>query len=158
MNMDTHMSGSTVKNHISFKMVFEYSVVRKISYQSWFLAYLQPPQARLLQHRRLLEVRKLTTQITIQQSSQVKVWIDKYRETRILLKHQNSCWINQPKSKNQRKRGSWTGTEKPVFRHTRKGFKNLENFGGWQSSWTQRLALEFFSWTIFRTCEKCGFG
>ena len=31
------MSGSTVKNHISWKMVFEHSVIRKMSYQSWFL-------------------------------------------------------------------------------------------------------------------------
>ena len=67
MNTDTHMSGSTVKNHISLKMVFEYSVVRKISYPSWFLVYLQLLQARLPQHPRLLQVRKLIIQITIQQ-------------------------------------------------------------------------------------------
>ena len=30
MNTDTHTSGSTVKNHISLKTVFEYSVIRKI--------------------------------------------------------------------------------------------------------------------------------
>ena len=72
------MSGSTVKNHISLKMVFEYSVIRKISYQSWFLVDLQLLQARLPQHPRLLHVRKLIIQITIQQSSQVKVWIDKH--------------------------------------------------------------------------------
>ena len=67
MNMDTHMSGTAVKNHISFKMVFEYSVIRKISYQSWFLVSLKLPQARLLQHPRLLQ-RRLIIQITIQQS------------------------------------------------------------------------------------------
>ena len=39
MNTDTLMSGSTVKNHISLKTVFEYSVIRKTSYQSWFLVY-----------------------------------------------------------------------------------------------------------------------
>ena len=50
MNMDTNMSGSTVKNHISLNMVFEYSVLCKTSYQSWFLVYLQLPQARLLQN------------------------------------------------------------------------------------------------------------
>ena len=40
MNMDTHMSGSTVKNHISFKMVFEYSVIQKkcrTNRGSWFI-------------------------------------------------------------------------------------------------------------------------
>ena len=101
MNIDTHMSGSTVKNHISFKMVPEYSAMRKISYQSWFLVYLQLLQARLLQHPRLLQVRKLIIQITIQQSSQVKVWIDKHGETRTLLKLQKIYYMNQPKSPNQ---------------------------------------------------------
>ena len=38
----------TVKNHVSLKKVSEYSVIRKLSYQSWFLVYLQLPQARLL--------------------------------------------------------------------------------------------------------------
>ena len=90
-----------VKNHISLKKVFEYSVILKISYQSWFLVYLQLPQARLLQHPRLLQVRKLITQITIQQSSQVKVWMDKHGETRALLKHQKSYYMNQPKFQNQ---------------------------------------------------------
>ena len=36
-NTDTHMSGSTVKNHISFKTVFEYSVTQRTSFRSWFL-------------------------------------------------------------------------------------------------------------------------
>ena len=101
MNMDTHMSGSTVKNHISLKMVFEYSAIRKISYPSWFVVYLQLLQARLPQHPQLLQVRKSITQITIQQSSQVKVWIDMHGETRSLLKLQKSCHMNQPKSQNQ---------------------------------------------------------
>ena len=80
MNMDTHMSGSTVKKHISLKMVFEYSAIRTISYQSWFLVYQRVlPSAFSLQHPRLLHVR-----------SQVKVWIDKHGETRSLLKHQKS--------------------------------------------------------------------
>ena len=79
MNMDTHMSGSTVKNLISLKTVFGYSAIRRTSFRSWFLVYQRVlPQARLLQHPRLLQVRKLIIQITIQQSSQVKVWIDKH--------------------------------------------------------------------------------
>ena len=50
-NTDTHTSGSTVKNHISLRTVFEYSVIRKTSYQSWFLVYQRVlPQACLLQH------------------------------------------------------------------------------------------------------------
>ena len=89
------------KQHISFKMVFEYSAIRKISYQSWFLVYLQLLQAHLLQHPRLLQVWKMIIQITIQQSSQVKLWIDKHGQTCSLLKHQKSFWMNQPKSQNQ---------------------------------------------------------
>ena len=37
MNMDTHMSGSTVKIHISSKMVFEYNAIRRTSFRSWLL-------------------------------------------------------------------------------------------------------------------------
>ena len=33
------MSGSTVKNHISFKTVFGYSATRRTSFRSWFLVY-----------------------------------------------------------------------------------------------------------------------
>ena len=98
MNIDIYMSGLTVKNHISLKMVFGYSLILKTSYQSWFLNYLQLLQARLHQYPRLLQVRKLIIQISIQQSSQVKVWIDKHGETRTLLKYQKSCYMNQPKS------------------------------------------------------------
>ena len=59
MNMDTHMNGSTDKNHISLKTVFVYSAIRKISFLLWFHAYLQLLQARLFQHPRLLQVRKI---------------------------------------------------------------------------------------------------
>ena len=40
MNMDTHTSGSTVKNHISLKTGFGYNAIRKTSYQSWLLVNL----------------------------------------------------------------------------------------------------------------------
>ena len=104
MKTDTHMNGSTVKNHISLKTGFGYSAIRKISYQSWFLVYQRVlPQARLPQHPRLVQVRKLIIQITIQQTSQVKVWIDQHGETRSLLKHHKSCYMNQPKSQKQNK-------------------------------------------------------
>ena len=47
----SHMSRSTVKNHISLKTGFEYSAIRKTSYQSWFLVYQRVlPQACVLQH------------------------------------------------------------------------------------------------------------
>ena len=106
------------------KTVFEYSVIRKTSDQSWFLVYQRVlPQACLLQHPWHLQGRKfiipslpqarlpqhpwhlqrrLIIQIILQQSYQAKVWIDKYGETRILLKRQKSCWINQPKSQKMR--------------------------------------------------------
>ena len=97
-NTDTLASGSPFKNDISSKTVFEYSVIRKTSYQSWFLVYQRVlPQACLLQHPWHLQ-RRLIIQITLQQSCLAKVWIDKYGENRILLKHQTSCWIIQPKT------------------------------------------------------------
>ena len=158
MNMDTQMSGSTVKNHILLKIVFEYSVILKLSYQSWFLVYLQPPQARPFQHPRLLQVGKLIIQITIQQSSQVKVWTDKHGETRTLLKHQKSCYMIQPNSQNRIKMRITNRYGKPVFRHTGMVGRIQRGSCGSKSSWTQRLTRDFFSWTIIRTYEKCGFG
>ena len=102
MNMGTPLSGSTVKNHISFKTVFEHSAIRRTSCRSWFLVCIQLPQARLLQHPRLLQVRKLIIQITIQQSSEVTVWIDKHweftSETSEELLHEPTQ-IQKPKKK-----------------------------------------------------------
>ena len=91
------------KPHLIKKTVFGYSATQRTSFRSWFLVYLQLLQARLPQHPRLLQVRKLIIQITIQQSSQVKLWIDKHEKTRSLLKHQKSCYMNQPKSKKKNK-------------------------------------------------------
>ena len=93
-------------------MVFEYSAIRKTSYQSWFLVYLQLLHALLPPDPRLLQVTKLIIQITIQQRSQVKVWIDKHRETRSPL-NQN------PKTK--KKWGSRTRTQGLKYRN---GCKN----------------------------------
>ena len=149
MNTDTHSSGSTVKNHIWFKTVFEYNVIRKTSYQSWFLVYQRVlPQACLLHHlwhiwgRKLIIPslpqaclpqhlwhlqRRLIIQITLQQSCQAKVWIDKNGETRALLKSQKSCWINQPKSPNQIKmRITRRYGETRVIPTHRNGCKNSE--------------------------------
>ena len=39
MNTDNQMNGSTVKNHISLKMVFEYSATQRTSFRSWFQVY-----------------------------------------------------------------------------------------------------------------------
>ena len=104
MKTDTHMNGSTVKKHISLKTVFGYNAIQRTPFRSWFLVYQRVlPQARLPQHPRLVQVRKLIIQITIQQTSQVKVWIDQHGETRSLLKHQKSCYMNQPKSQKQNK-------------------------------------------------------
>ena len=59
MNTDTLTNGSTVKNHISIKTVFEYNATRRISFRSCFVVYLELLQARLPQHPRHLQVRKL---------------------------------------------------------------------------------------------------
>ena len=46
MNMDIHMSGSTVKNHISSKTGFGYPATRRTSFLLWFLVYQRVlPQA-----------------------------------------------------------------------------------------------------------------
>ena len=79
------------------------------------LIILNLPLARLLQHPRHLQ-RKLIIRITIPQSCQAKVWIGKYGETRILLKHQKSCCMNQPKSQNQIKKESRASTV-PTYRN-----------------------------------------
>ena len=125
MNMDTHMSGSTVKNLISFKIVLEYNAIRKIrtGRGSWFIynsfklvnLNIMTPSGK-----------ELIIQITIQQSSQVKVWINKHRETRSLLKHQKSCYMNQPKSQYQKKRGSRAGTRGNRIPTYQNGCKNSE--------------------------------
>ena len=65
------------------------------------------------------------------------------------------------KKQNKKKRRPLSRTERPLpFRHTGKAARVRRKSCGWQSSWTQRLARQFFSWTIFRAyaCEKCGFG
>ena len=101
MNTDTHYEWINGQKPHLIKNSIRIQCNTKTSYQSWFLVYLQLLQARLPQHPRLLQGRKLIIQITIQQSSQVKVWIDKHGETRSLLKDQKSCYMNQTKSHNQ---------------------------------------------------------
>ena len=152
--MDTHMNGSTVKNHISLNTGFEYRAILKISCRSWFLVYLQLLQARLPQHPRLLQVRKLIIQITIQQSSQVKVWIDMHGETRSLLEHQKSCYMNQPKSENQKNENHEQVRRDPCHSDIPEFRENLVD----ERVPEHRDSHAFFSWTIFRTYEKCGFG
>ena len=111
MKTDTHMN----------------SAIRKISYQSWFLVYQRVLlQARLPQHPRLVQVRKLIIQITNQQSSQVKVWIDQHGETRSLLKHQKSCYMNQPKSQKQNKNEDHEQVQRNCIPTYRNDCKNSE--------------------------------
>ena len=43
MKTDILMSGSTVKNHISFDTGFEYNVMRRTSFRSWFQACHRVP-------------------------------------------------------------------------------------------------------------------
>ena len=149
------------QNHISCKMVLEYSAIRKNSYQSWFLVYLQLFQTRLPQHPRLLQITKVIIQISIQQSSQVNVWIDKNGEIRSLLKHQKSFYINQthPKSKNKKNEESRTGTRRDPCSDIPEWFQEFrENLVDERVPEHRKLIREFFSWTIFRAYEKCGFG
>ena len=65
--------------------------------------------------------------ILIPQSCQVNVRKGKNGETRTLLKHQKSCWINQPKSQNQMKTKTPIKNEETwVIPTYWNGFKNSE--------------------------------
>ena len=62
----------------------------------------------------------------------------------------SSCWLSQPKIQNA-KYGSRSRAGRPVSsRHTGKAARVQRRSCGWQSSWIQRLACKFFSWTILR--------
>ena len=62
-------------------------------------------------------------------------------------------------TKTKKKWESRANTGWPVlFRYTGMVARIQRESCGWQSSWRQRLTTEFFSWIIFRTYEKCGFG
>ena len=64
MNTDTLTSGSTVKNHISLKMVFGYNVTRRTSFRSWFLVcHRVLPPTFLLQHQWHLQDRDWSSYI-----------------------------------------------------------------------------------------------
>ena len=100
-------------------------------------------------------------EITIEQSSQVKVWIDKHGETRSLLKHHKSCYMNQPKSQNQNKNED---------REQVRGNPCHSDIPEWLQEFRENLVDEIvpehrFSHassshepSIFRAYEKCGFG
>ena len=51
MNTDTHMNGSTGKNHVSLETVFEYNVTRRTSFRSWFQACQVLHPVHILQHQ-----------------------------------------------------------------------------------------------------------
>ena len=144
------------------------------------LTVLNLSQARLPQWH--LQ-RRLIIQITLQQSCQVKVWTDKYGDPYSGTDHHPA--IVSSESVDGQVRGdpyssetpeellhkptqipkpnkNWesrTGTGRPLlFRHTGMVARIQRESCGRKSSWTQRLTREFFSWTIFRAYEKCGFG
>ena len=154
------------------KTVFEYNVVRRTSFRSWFQAchrvlhlvlILQHPWH--LQGRRVIILHILQARLLHQpQLCQATVRLEHGRTVKI------TCWpertwrpINQA---NQKSKTEWTRrprfrTERPVkFRHTGMGARIHGTSRWWQSSWTQRLTRQFFSWTIFGAyaCDKWGFG
>ena len=94
MKRNILMSGSTVKNHISFKTGFEYNVIQRTSFRLWFQAcHRALLQACLAQHSWHLQGRKLIIlrlpqarlphQPSHLQLCQAKVWLDKNGETRV---------------------------------------------------------------------------
>ena len=79
MNMDTHMSGSTVKNHIFIK-----KGIRIQCNTENFVPVVVPGLSTSSSSGLPTSTPKTPSsqEITFQQSSQVKVWIDKHGETR----------------------------------------------------------------------------
>ena len=96
--MDTRVSGSTVKNHISLKTGFGYNGTRRSSFRSWFQAcHRVLPPTFLLQHQWHLQDRRLIILHLPQarllhqtQLCQAKV-NGKNGETRTTPKYRNDC-------------------------------------------------------------------
>ena len=123
MNMDTCTSGSTVekpyptKNGIRIQCNtenFDPIVVPGLSASSASSlpsSTSMTPSRQEIDHPTSFSSSSTSTPMTssteidhsdhLQQSCQAKVWIGKYGEIHILLQHQKSCWINQPKLQNQ---------------------------------------------------------
>ena len=125
MNTDTlWIDRSTVKNHISWKRYSNTMQNGKFRTNrgSWFISEFFVKLASFNTHdtfkdgnwsfQIFLKLVHLNTHESLkgnwsfrspsQQSCQVKVWKGKYGKTCILLKHQRSCWRNEPKPKNER--------------------------------------------------------
>ena len=87
MKTDILMSGSMVKNHISLKTGFEYNVIRRISFRSWFQACQRalPPVLtsqlqRHFQDKRVIVLHLLRARLLHQlQQHQVTVRLEKER-------------------------------------------------------------------------------
>ena len=130
MKTDTLMSGSTVKNRISLKTGFGYSATRRTSFRSWFQAW----------HRVLPLVLILQPQWHLQ-------------DRRIIILHQRQMYQARFSFSACLKLKCWRDdrTGRPVVCwHPGVAARIQRKFGGWQSSWTQRLTRQFFSWSIFR--------
>ena len=116
MNTDAHMNGSTVKNHITLKTVFGYSVIRKTSYLSWFLVYQQVlPQAFPLQHPWHRQGRKLIMLHLPQARLLHQPWHLKLCQATVRLEHGETRADRSP----SRNRVKWTcgkaRTERPLL-------------------------------------------
>ena len=95
MNMDTHMSGSSVKNHTSLKMLFEYSF-----YTENFVPIVVLGLSTTFSSSSTSTPTTLSGQ-EIDHSDHHPAIESSESATRTLLKHQKSCYMNQPKSQNQ---------------------------------------------------------
>ena len=150
---DIHMSGPVVKNHVSLKMVFGYTAMRKTTFQSWSQGYrrLLLRQARLEQHLQHHHRRTVQAYNPFQHELFVRVQTRKNGET---------CRPTQSKIRNpNRTRDHEREPGKPVlFRSTRMAARIERKSCGWKSHWAQRLTREFFSWTLFRAAETSGSG
>ena len=177
MKTDILMCGSTVKNHISFKAGFEHNVIRRNSFRSVVPGLSSSSSSsshsstsmtpsRQERHHPASSSSSSTSPTTTVLSDRRPEW-DRFPSSACV---KWTCWTkrtvrpvyqaNQKNPKTNKKettieRGDPLCSEIPEWLQEFRG-----NFGGWWSSWTQRLSRQFFSWSIFRAHiqETWGFG
>ena len=182
MNTETLTSGSTGKNHISPKTIFGYKcntenfvpiLVRGLSSSSSSCSHpstSMTPSRQERNHPTSSSSSSTSPTTTVSSDSETRAredlsGIDSQRVSGSSEHDERKEWwapftkptkIPEPiKKRRPRER-----TGRPVlFRNPGMAARIQTKTRGWQSSWTQRLTRQFFSWTVFRAYayDKCGF-
>ena len=167
MRTDVLMNGSMVKNHISFKTVFEYNVTQRTSFPNVVpgLSTNSSSSSHPSTYPTSSSSSSTSPTTTVSSDSETReredlCGIDSYpvsvSSSRVERLERCDPLLTKPTknpkpNKNENHDLEWgdTGMAARIQRKSR----------GWQSSWTQRLTRQFF-WSIFRAhvYEKWGFG